>query len=272
MARRGLWILPVLLLLLSAGCNLPGSDATETEEAETPEVITIVVTATPEPEETEEDIEMVDAATATARQDLNVRGGPGTGYDITDVLADGQTVPVIGKTSDGSWLQVNVDGRSGWVSTFYTDTTDLSDVPVVDIPIVMADSGGDSSPTDEGGDGGSGGGQTAPSDSNISDTLNIKNDSKFYSDVISYPSGDTEDQVYINIQGFDSITTSGYVNYSLNCTGTGVANVIVTGGGDCNSAWSEFYTNDSHQETIRIYLNSGGNAYVEWTLVASANN
>ncbi|MGD8604603.1 MAG: SH3 domain-containing protein [Anaerolineales bacterium] len=274
MPRKGLWILPSLLLLFALGCNMPGGETAE--ETEPPQIVTVVVTATNPPEATEEPAPDEIGSSATARQDLNVRGGPGTGYDITDFLAGGQTVPVIGKTSDGSWLQVEIDGNTGWVSAYYTDATDLSAVPVVDTPIVMADSGGDSSsPTEDGAggsSGGSGSGQTAPSDSNISDTLNIKNDSKFYNDVISYPSGDTQDQVYINIQGFDSITTSGYVNYSLNCTGTGVANVVVTGGGDCNSAWTEFYTNDSHQETIKIYLDSGSNAYVEWTLVVSANN
>ncbi len=94
------------------------------------------------------------------------------------------TVPVIGKTSDGSWLQAEVDGRSGWISVFYTNPSDLSTVPVVDIPVVMADSGS----------------------------------------------------------------------------------------GNCNSDWTEFDINDSYQEMIKIHLNSGGSANVEWTLLASAKN
>lgn len=113
---------------------------------------------------------------------------------------------------------------------------------------------------------------TAPADSNISTEPNIKNDSQSFSDAISYPNGDTKDQVSVRAVGFDSITTSGDMTYTLTCSGKGVGSVQVFGGGPCNNTWTDFYTDGSYQETIRISLQSGGNAYVSWTLVIPANS
>ncbi|MBN1967055.1 MAG: SH3 domain-containing protein, partial [Anaerolineae bacterium] len=42
------------------------------------------------------------------------------------------TYPVVGKTADGSWLQITVNNQTGWVSAQYvTVSGDLSRVPVV---------------------------------------------------------------------------------------------------------------------------------------------
>lgn len=48
---------------------------------------------------------------------LNVRAGPGTGHPITGSSSRGDTLEVLGRTEDGSWLNVSLpDGKQGWVS------------------------------------------------------------------------------------------------------------------------------------------------------------
>lgn len=70
------------------------------------------------------------SATTTAGW-LNMRAGPGTDYQILDVLRHGTIVPVVGRTSTSRWIQVIHDGATGWLSTPYTNVTgDLNSVPV----------------------------------------------------------------------------------------------------------------------------------------------
>jgi hypothetical protein len=46
---------------------------------------------------------------------MNVRGGPGTNYNIIGAANQGQRYPVTGKNQDGSWWQINYNGQPGWV-------------------------------------------------------------------------------------------------------------------------------------------------------------
>jgi len=67
--------------------------------------------------------------------ELNVRAGPGTGYDAVGVLAQGAQVPVTGRSTDGTWLQVSSSGGTGWVfAELVTVSGDLATVPVVAAP------------------------------------------------------------------------------------------------------------------------------------------
>jgi hypothetical protein len=62
---------------------------------------------------------------------LNMRQGPGTSTEIIAKLPWGTVVPVVGRTSDGSWLQVDYQGASGWIWAAYTSVSgDLASVPV----------------------------------------------------------------------------------------------------------------------------------------------
>jgi hypothetical protein len=45
----------------------------------------------------------------------NIRSGPGVNFPIIGTLSNGKVVPVTGKTYDLEWLQISVDGLSGWV-------------------------------------------------------------------------------------------------------------------------------------------------------------
>jgi uncharacterized protein YraI len=74
---------------------------------------------------------------ATARTDLNIRGGPGTGYPVLGILRSGQTASITGVTSDGGWWQIEFAGTSdgrGWVATTYVSAQNTGTVPVVQAP------------------------------------------------------------------------------------------------------------------------------------------
>ncbi|MCW5875653.1 MAG: SH3 domain-containing protein [Anaerolineales bacterium] len=278
-------LVATLLAALLVACG--GAPA----EAE-PQVIFIEVTSTPEP--VEEEPETSDTVEVRTIQDVNMRAGDGTAYDVVTVIPGGAAVQVLGKNGDGSWLQVLYNGATGWVSTPFTEGEVPDNVPVVQAPPPPASGGGGqsagptatSAPAGGGGGGGAaaptstsapagGGAQVAPPDSNISVSANIKNQSSTHSDVISYPDGDNQDRVTVNVSGFDSVTTSGELRFTLTCTGQGVANVKVTAvtsnGGTvaCNNSWTAFFTNVSTNHTITILLDSGPAAYVNWTLLIS---
>jgi hypothetical protein len=46
---------------------------------------------------------------------MNVRGGPGTNYNIIGAANQGQRYPVTGKNNDGTWWQISYNGQPGWV-------------------------------------------------------------------------------------------------------------------------------------------------------------
>lgn len=74
-------------------------------------------------------------ATATVTADnLNVRSGPGTDNDILDVVEGESSYPALGRNEDGSWIQIDVDGTSGWVSAGHVEVSpSVDDLMVVDM-------------------------------------------------------------------------------------------------------------------------------------------
>jgi len=49
-------------------------------------------------------------------QNVNIRIGPSTAYNIAGTFNAGSTAPVIGRLADNSWYQINANGVVGWVS------------------------------------------------------------------------------------------------------------------------------------------------------------
>jgi uncharacterized protein YraI len=58
---------------------------------------------------------VVQAAQVTINSEMNIRGGPGTNYNVLGGATTGQTFPITGKNNDGSWWQINYNGQAGWV-------------------------------------------------------------------------------------------------------------------------------------------------------------
>ncbi|GIV85574.1 MAG: hypothetical protein KatS3mg052_2581 [Candidatus Roseilinea sp.] len=66
---------------------------------------------------------------------VNLRAGPGTSYDWVGRLSRGQTAHVTGKSSDGQWWQISVEGRTVWVSGQYVQANEAArDVRVAQAP------------------------------------------------------------------------------------------------------------------------------------------
>lgn len=64
---------------------------------------------------------------------VNVRSGPGTDFERVGLLYPGDTAPIIGRTDDSQWLQIEFENASGWVSVFVVGVSGgLDAVPVVD--------------------------------------------------------------------------------------------------------------------------------------------
>ncbi len=57
------------------------------------------------------------AANVTSTTDLNVRSGPGTSYSVLTVMKGGTSTAKLGQT--GIWVKVNVNGKTGYVSSKY---------------------------------------------------------------------------------------------------------------------------------------------------------
>ena len=50
------------------------------------------------------------------REQVNVRGGPGTAFSIVGVVEQGARFDIIGRNEDGSWLEFCcVNGQRGWI-------------------------------------------------------------------------------------------------------------------------------------------------------------
>lgn len=71
------------------------------------------------------------ASTATVRAfRLNVRNAPSTnGTFVVTKIDQGQTYPIIGRTADNSWYQIDVNGTQGWVSGFWVTVNNATAVP-----------------------------------------------------------------------------------------------------------------------------------------------
>lgn len=66
---------------------------------------------------------------------LNVRSGPGAGYDIITTVPGGTELPVTMVGTGGKWYEVTSDAGTGWVNTTYTvGRGDFSGVPSVPRP------------------------------------------------------------------------------------------------------------------------------------------
>ncbi len=64
---------------------------------------------------------------------LNVRDGPSLDARILHVVTEGEVYAVIGRNADGSWVQLNVEGITGWVSGAWINVLpELEAVPVID--------------------------------------------------------------------------------------------------------------------------------------------
>jgi hypothetical protein len=69
---------------------------------------------------------------------INIRGGPGTNYQIVSAVLQGEQLAVLGQISECQWLEIETDGGdSGWVtgsSDYVSLNLDCGAIPVVNAP------------------------------------------------------------------------------------------------------------------------------------------
>ena len=136
----------VLMLALSS-CNLPTDQATSVSATEP--VITQPTspsaTNTPLPLPTET-ASVIPSATSNVISitasggNINIRRGPGVGYDPISAFKNGQTAAASARSDDSKWLYIpipGVSGQFGWVSAitqFSSIAGDISLLPVMPVP------------------------------------------------------------------------------------------------------------------------------------------
>lgn len=57
----------------------------------------------------------VPVAEVVINSNMNVRGGPGTNYNVVGAATQGQRYRVTGRNNDSSWWEIDFNGRAGWV-------------------------------------------------------------------------------------------------------------------------------------------------------------
>jgi uncharacterized protein YraI len=68
---------------------------------------------------------------AIGGENARLRAAPTTTAETLDSIPAGATIDVIGRLGDNSWVQVNYNGRSGWVAGFLGSINgDINVVPV----------------------------------------------------------------------------------------------------------------------------------------------
>ncbi len=73
-----------------------------------------------------------EAPRIVVRTSVNIRSGPGKKFRAIGALRPAQSAPVIGRSADGQWWQIQFDARTGWVAARnVTITGNASRVPVV---------------------------------------------------------------------------------------------------------------------------------------------
>jgi hypothetical protein len=256
MKKFALW--SVLILFALAAC---GSGQ---------EVIVVIVTATPEPTlaatptPAAEGTATADAASqVTTKQDLNMRAGDSTAYDVMTVIPGGESVQVIGINQAGTWYQVLYHEAVGWISVGFTNGEPPTGLPVASAPPAPTSSGG-------GSDSGGGG------DSNYSFTLDLSNDGESNTVSSELTPGDT-DYVTVKFEGLGGSIDTGHLRVQLYCS-AGEDEVELSESisrsnhsNECNGDWDYQIEESDSELVIGMTLPSGFNENVDWTMTVEVN-
>jgi uncharacterized protein YraI len=71
--------------------------------------------------------------------EVNLRQGPGTGYEVIGQATSGQELLPVARTQDNSWFEVSDQGRSAWVAASVTHFNgDLSSLPQAELAVLDA--------------------------------------------------------------------------------------------------------------------------------------
>ena len=71
----------------------------------------------------------------TTTRAMNIRGGPGTNYDVVGYATAGEELIVTGKNADGTWWRIEFEGQDVWIYAFYVTATNTDGVQPVPTPV-----------------------------------------------------------------------------------------------------------------------------------------
>jgi uncharacterized protein YraI len=72
----------------------------------------------------------VPAAEVIVNTNMNVRGGPGTNYNIVGSASSGERYPIRGRDNGGAWWQIDFRGQDGWVFGDLVTAENAADVAI----------------------------------------------------------------------------------------------------------------------------------------------
>src|SRR5271169_235629 len=131
MFKKRISIFILVLALAMLGCNAPGQglqglaatlaalSLTQTAQATLGSGAALPASTQPPPSATAAPGATSCAAMVTANLNANIRTGPSTAYDAVGSLLTGQTAPIAGNNSDGTWWYINFPagpGGYGWIA------------------------------------------------------------------------------------------------------------------------------------------------------------
>ena len=70
----------------------------------------------------------------TTTRSMNIRGGPGTNYDVVGYATEGEELIVTGKNADGNWWRIDFEGQDAWIYAFYVVETNADNIRTVPTP------------------------------------------------------------------------------------------------------------------------------------------
>lgn len=257
------------IILQSSGASTSGTPATSTGQQTAP-------TSTD------------GACTLTAgASGVNVRAGDGTNFAVIAQLTGSSAV--IGRNAANTWFAVNTSSGTGWVAgqvvTLGGNCNNLQVLAVTAAPQQptaapaqvnpttppQGDNGQTTQPTNAPAPTQAPDTPTAPAD-NATHRFDVnRNSGGSFSEVISYPNGDTTDRIEM-VVNLDSVTTSRNITITLNCNGTGTQNVTLSLNNNtvgCGQSITARYNREQPRGYYTVAINSGGPSYVNYTLVAT---
>jgi uncharacterized protein YraI len=187
--------------------------------------------------------------TGRVLQRLNVRSGPGTGFETLGMLDANATVSLTGKNATASWFQIaypSGPGGRGWVTAQYIQA-DASGLPVLDdfgtpvpgegsgptpVPVTPTPTVGPAFSDDDS--------AAAPS---VNVTFSASGTRQFtYSSQVSAPQGDPADWIAFNPYAVNGAQAR--LDFSLTCSGNTALSVEIQQGGTPLTGWGALACGD----------------------------
>ncbi len=145
---------------------------------------------------------------------VNVRQGPDTSFDVIGTISPMSIYPVMGRTQDSSWYEIDYGGTrpSGWVAAFVTRRGgNCTNVPVSYSPPTSPPPSPQATVQIAG-------------DNEVNTQFSFTHDiNQGFSGAISYPQGDRQDTIRYRLTDIpSSVPNNTQFRYSIYCEGSGI--------------------------------------------------